>query len=251
MRASENINDAKTSSLYTTRPNENLKWFPGKGYRRHKDHNHRHRDLLQKVSVSFTFGLVLSSQKWSARIFRPSDKRFTMEIPRLAQQSAESLSKSMARENKQKIDKTRGPRKLFAWWVSLFAAATAVRPSCSNTINHVPFYFFFIVVVVVRSLKLSLIDYQKFLEELAKAKKVDIAEIREKMIHCGPPIAAAAKTNVKQKIVFEILIRCWRVSVYFKDGSKNGGRGPADGQHQIHGQPCKTQNLPNNRKNTK
>lgn len=38
-----------------------------------------------------------------------------------------------------------------------------------------------------RQLKLTLTDYQKFLDELAKAKKVDVAEIKEKMINCGPP----------------------------------------------------------------
>lgn len=39
----------------------------------------------------------------------------------------------------------------------------------------------------LRSLKLGLADYQKFLEELAKAKKVELDEIRDKMIQCGPP----------------------------------------------------------------
>lgn len=38
-----------------------------------------------------------------------------------------------------------------------------------------------------RSLKLGLTDYQKFLEDLAKAKKVELAEIRDKMIQCGIP----------------------------------------------------------------
>ena len=64
-----------------------------------------------------------------------------------------------------------------------------------------------------RSLKLGLADYQKFLEELAKAKKVDLAEIREKMIQCGPPgttgttvsfifFSLNAHINTRKKIIF-------------------------------------------------
>lgn len=44
-----------------------------------------------------------------------------------------------------------------------------------------------VIFALDRSLKLGLADYQKFLDELAKAKKVDLAEIRDKMIQCGPP----------------------------------------------------------------
>jgi len=52
-----------------------------------------------------------------------------------------------------------------------------------------------------KSLKLSLSDYQKFLEELAKAKKVQVSEIREKMINCGPPGLSGTTTAVKTAAV--------------------------------------------------
>ena len=49
-----------------------------------------------------------------------------------------------------------------------------------------------------RSLKLGLADYQKFLDDLAKAKKVDLAEIRDKMIQCGPPGTTGTTVRKKQ-----------------------------------------------------
>lgn len=52
-----------------------------------------------------------------------------------------------------------------------------------------------------KSLKLGLADYQKFLEELAKAKKVDLTEIREKMIQCGPPGTTGTTVAVKTAAV--------------------------------------------------
>jgi len=52
-----------------------------------------------------------------------------------------------------------------------------------------------------KSLKLSLPDYQKFLDELAKAKKVEVAEIKEKMISCGPPGTTGTTAAVKTAAV--------------------------------------------------
>lgn len=49
-----------------------------------------------------------------------------------------------------------------------------------------------------RSLKLGLPDYQKFLEELAKAKKVEVADIVDKLKSCGPP--GTTGTTVRKDI---------------------------------------------------
>lgn len=35
--------------------------------------------------------------------------------------------------------------------------------------------------------KISIGDYEKFLEDLAKSKKVELEEIKKKMIECGAP----------------------------------------------------------------
>lgn len=39
----------------------------------------------------------------------------------------------------------------------------------------------------LKSMKLSFVDYSKFLEDLAKAKKVELDEIKSKMANCGAP----------------------------------------------------------------
>lgn len=39
----------------------------------------------------------------------------------------------------------------------------------------------------LKSMKLGIVDYRKFLDELAKAKKVGVDEIKEKMAGCGQP----------------------------------------------------------------
>ncbi|GJQ77766.1 hypothetical protein Trydic_g16031 [Trypoxylus dichotomus] len=39
----------------------------------------------------------------------------------------------------------------------------------------------------LKSMKLGIVDYKKFLDELTKAKKVDLEEIKEKMAGCGQP----------------------------------------------------------------
>jgi len=53
----------------------------------------------------------------------------------------------------------------------------------------------------LKILKLTLTDYHKFLEELSKAKKVEVSEIREKMINCGPPGLTGTTTAVKTAAV--------------------------------------------------
>jgi len=45
----------------------------------------------------------------------------------------------------------------------------------------------------LKSLKVPLSDYKKFLEDLAKTKNVDLEEIKKKMVECGAPGTA---TNV-------------------------------------------------------
>lgn len=39
----------------------------------------------------------------------------------------------------------------------------------------------------LKSLKVSLADYNKFLEDLATTKKVELSEIKDKLAGCGPP----------------------------------------------------------------
>lgn len=39
----------------------------------------------------------------------------------------------------------------------------------------------------LKSLKVSVVDYQKFLEDLAKTKSIDLAEIKGKLAGCGTP----------------------------------------------------------------
>lgn len=39
----------------------------------------------------------------------------------------------------------------------------------------------------LKSMKVSILDYQKFLEDLSKTKGVDLAEIKNKMANCGAP----------------------------------------------------------------
>jgi len=41
--------------------------------------------------------------------------------------------------------------------------------------------------IVFRALKITLSDYNKYLEDLAKTKKVELEEIKSKMASCGAP----------------------------------------------------------------
>lgn len=45
----------------------------------------------------------------------------------------------------------------------------------------------FELILVFRSTKLGIEQYKAFLEELAKSKKIDLAEMKKKMANCGPP----------------------------------------------------------------
>ncbi|XP_063983930.1 tubulin polymerization-promoting protein homolog isoform X2 [Diachasmimorpha longicaudata] len=47
-----------------------------------------------------------------------------------------------------------------------------------------------------KSMKLSMEQYKAFLEELAKAKKIELTDIKSKMAHCGPP-GITASTSPK------------------------------------------------------
>lgn len=39
----------------------------------------------------------------------------------------------------------------------------------------------------LKSIKVGIEDYQKFLEELAKSKKVEVEDIKKKLTTCGQP----------------------------------------------------------------
>lgn len=45
----------------------------------------------------------------------------------------------------------------------------------------------------MKLVKVSYADYQKYLEDLAKAKGIDVAEIKNKMANCGAPGVVQAK----------------------------------------------------------
>lgn len=49
---------------------------------------------------------------------------------------------------------------------------------------------------VSRSMKLGIEQYKSFLDELAKSKKVDPAEMKKKMANCGPPGVSAGAGGV-------------------------------------------------------
>ncbi|KAG5679410.1 hypothetical protein PVAND_008977 [Polypedilum vanderplanki] len=49
----------------------------------------------------------------------------------------------------------------------------------------------------LKSLKVSILDYNKFLEDLAKTKGVDLSEIKNKMANCGAPGATTVKASPK------------------------------------------------------
>lgn len=67
----------------------------------------------------------------------------------------------------------------------------------------------------LKSLKVTFSDFNKFLEDLATTRKVDLAEIKQKMATCGAP-GVAQITNVSicfrwfsRPIIFELdLMRC-------------------------------------------
>lgn len=50
----------------------------------------------------------------------------------------------------------------------------------------------------LKSMKLLLSDYNKFLEDLATTKKVDLAEIKNKLANCGAPGVAQVSVSIKK-----------------------------------------------------
>ncbi|CAO1355906.1 unnamed protein product [Diamesa serratosioi] len=49
----------------------------------------------------------------------------------------------------------------------------------------------------LKSMKLSIIDYNKFLEDLAKTRGVDLAEMKTQLTNCGAPGVLQSKSNAK------------------------------------------------------
>lgn len=45
-------------------------------------------------------------------------------------------------------------------------------------------------------MKVPILDYQKFLEDLAKTKGVELTEIKNKMANCGAPGANVVKVKL-------------------------------------------------------
>lgn len=52
----------------------------------------------------------------------------------------------------------------------------------------------------LKILKVGIVDYQKFLEDLAKTRSVDIAEIKKKLANCGTP---GSNSGVKVNFNFD------------------------------------------------
>lgn len=56
-----------------------------------------------------------------------------------------------------------------------------------------------------RSMKLNLEQYKAFLDELAKNKKVELADVKKKMANCGPP-GFTGGTGSGVRVIYYILL---------------------------------------------
>jgi hypothetical protein len=65
----------------------------------------------------------------------------------------------------------------------------------------------------LKAMKVSVIDYQKFLEDLAKTKGVELTEIKNKMANCGAP-GATTKVSVMKPFIFYLKIFHYKI-LYF------------------------------------
>lgn len=65
----------------------------------------------------------------------------------------------------------------------------------------------------LKSLKVGIEDYQKFLEDLAKSKKVELEDIKSKLTSCGQP---GFSTNVSQTILNKYLQTLQRETKTYK-----------------------------------
>jgi hypothetical protein len=46
-----------------------------------------------------------------------------------------------------------------------------------------------------------MVDYQKFLAELAKAKNVEVEELKKKLVACGPPGTQGTTVHTKANVM--------------------------------------------------
>lgn len=67
----------------------------------------------------------------------------------------------------------------------------------------------------LKLVKVSILDYQKFLEDLAKTRSVDLAEIKKKMAGCGTPGSNVLKVQTQ---IFKIQI--YQKKTFFQAGAK-------------------------------
>ncbi|KAL7287064.1 hypothetical protein TKK_0018688 [Trichogramma kaykai] len=56
-----------------------------------------------------------------------------------------------------------------------------------------------------KAMKLSIEQYKAFLEELAKSKKMEVADIKSKLANCGPPGVSGPSVNTKAMSAVERL----------------------------------------------
>lgn len=83
-----------------------------------------------------------------------------------------------------------------------------------------------------KAMKISLADYNKFLDDLAKTKKVELAQIKQKMANCGAP--GVLQVSVSGRDYIRLIYRNSNYSISL--GWQGCCRcGQADGYQQVHG----------------
>ena len=85
-----------------------------------------------------------------------------------------------------------------------------------------------------KQLKITFVDYKKFLEDLAKTKNVPMADIVSKLSNCGAP--GIHQVNVSGSAVYSLMTESQLKSRFFITGRK--GRSscqPTNGPLQVHG----------------
>lgn len=79
-------------------------------------------------------------------------------------------------------------------------------------------------------MKLSFEDYNKFLEDLAKTKKVELDDIKGKLANCGAP--GIHNTTVRLTFLTAIVSSLTAFIFSARKGSRNGGT--ADRHLEVH-----------------
>lgn len=65
----------------------------------------------------------------------------------------------------------------------------------------------------LKSLKLGIDDYQKFLDDLAKSKKVELDDIKKKLTSCGQPGVSSHVSYLELSIAHTMYVPCSRYTI--------------------------------------